>query len=169
MLGAMANAPRPDENASTLPREIERKYLLRSLPERALTGRRIEMDQGYVPGTRIHERVRREASDREVRLVRTIKLGRGIERIEVEESIDEGLFDGLWALTEGRRVRKVRYVVDEGDRCFEIDAFADRTLFLAEVELPSVDAEPNLPEWLSAEVVREVTDDPAYLNLHLAR
>lgn len=154
---------------AALPREIERKYLLRELPPRALDGRRIAMAQGYLPGTKIRERVRREVSEEAVVHRRTIKLGRGIERIELEEAIDEALFAALWPLTEGRRVVKTRYVVDEGERVFEIDAFEDRELFVAEVELDSVDDLVELPEWLIPYVVREVTDEPGYVNANLAR
>ncbi len=165
----MASETETPGGETKLSREIERKYLLRSLPERALTGRRITMEQGYLPGEKIHERVRRETSAEGVRHRRTIKLGRGLERIEVEETIDAQLFAGLFALTEGRRVQKVRYLVDEGEFTFEIDAFTDRDLHLAEVELASVDQQVVLPPWLAEVVVREVTDEPAYLNLNLAR
>jgi CYTH domain-containing protein len=52
---------------------------------------------------------------------------------------------------------------------WEIDVFEDRPLVLAEVELPSADAEAPPPAWLARHVVREVTDDPAYANSALAR
>lgn len=157
------------ERTDALPREIERKYLLRELPPRALDGRRISMAQGYLPGTQIRERLRREVTDDEVVLRRTIKLGRGIERIELEEAIDEAFFEALWPLTQGRRVVKTRYVVVEGERAFEIDAFEDRELFVAEVELDSIHDVVELPDWLSPYVIREVTDEPGYVNANLAR
>lgn len=162
--------PKPEAtHVDALPREIERKFLLSGLPPRALDGRRIAMAQGYLPGQQIRERVRREVSDDEVVLRRTIKLGRGLERIELEEGIDEAFFEALWPLTEGRRVRKTRYVVVEGEHAFEIDAFEDRELFVAEVELRSIDDAVELPDWLSPYVIREVTDEPGYVNANLAR
>ena len=42
-------------------------------------------------------------------------------------------------------------------------------LVLAEVELPSEDVQPRLPDWLAPYVVREVTGEPEYLNMNLAR
>lgn len=159
-----------DPSARTdLPHEIERKYLLRSMPERAREGRAIRMQQGYLPGTNIHERVRREESAEGLTLRRTIKLGRGVERIEVEESIEQALFDGLYALTEGARLEKTRYVVADGALHWEIDQFTDRPLVLAEIELPSAAHAVVFPAWLAPFVEREVTDERAYLNLFLAR
>jgi adenylate cyclase len=75
----------------------------------------------------------------------------------------------LWPLTEGRRVRKRRHRVREGERQWEIDEFLDRDLFLAEVELPSTDAPVELPDWLRPHVVREVTTEDEYKNENLAR
>jgi adenylate cyclase len=171
MLRTMSDPTKPHEDpgGAGLAREIERKYLLAAMPERARAGTAIRMQQGYIPGTSIHERIRREESDAGVRLRRTIKLGRGIERIEVEESISDELFAGLYALTVGARVEKTRYVVVDGDHAWEIDEFTDRDLVLAEIELPTADAIVTFPEWLAPHVVREVTDEPAYLNLKLAR
>lgn len=160
---------RPSNEAAPLPREIERKYLLSAVPERALEVPAATLAQGYVPGVRIHERLRRETEAGVVRLVRTIKLGRGVERIEVEEDVDPALFERLWPLTEGARVAKHRHRVPDGERIWEIDVFTDRPLVLAEIELASADEAVVFPEWLSRYVVREVTDDPTYLNLHLAR
>ena len=59
--------------------------------------------------------------------------------------------------------------VAEGGRVWEIDDFHDRDLVLAEVELPAVDVAVELPRWLADAVVREVTDDPSFTNLALAR
>ena len=49
---SISDATRADE-------EIERKFLLRALPDEARAGRRADIDQGYVPGERLHERIRR--------------------------------------------------------------------------------------------------------------
>jgi CYTH domain-containing protein len=49
-----------------------------------------------------------------------------------------------------------------------VDEFADRDLVLAEIELPSEDVKPKLPQWIAPYVVREVTDESEYLNINLA-
>ncbi len=154
---------------SEAPREIERKFLLRSLPPRAESAPAAQLDQGYLPGEKLIERVRRIKDARGERYLRTVKLGAGISRIEVEEPCSRFLFHKLWALTKGRRVQKLRYAIEEGALTWEIDAFTDRTLFLAEVELPSEDTEVVIPDWLAPHVVRDVTDESTYVNARLAR
>lgn len=149
--------------------EIERKYLLSGRPGGLEGVRARELEQGYLPGERIQERLRRIRDGDAVRHVRSIKLGAGVVRTEVQEEIDPGLFERLWPLTEGRRVAKRRYAAHGGGLLWEIDEFTDRELWLAEVEIPSAGYEPEIPAWLAPYIVREVTDEPAYLNVHLAR
>ena len=150
--------------------EVERKYLLRALPDEARRAAPREIDQGYLPGERFVERVRRVRDGDVERYLRTVKAGVGARRIEVEEPTTRELFDALWRLTEGRRVRKRRHLVPDGALTWEIDDFADRELVLAEVELPDgadADAVP-IPPWLAPYVVRDVTDDAEYANARLA-
>jgi CYTH domain-containing protein len=128
-----------------------------------------EIDQGYLPGSRLIERVRRVRDGEAERFYRTVKLGAGLVRTEVEEECTRDLFDALWPLTEGRRVRKRRHVVEDGSWRWELDEFTDRALVLAEIELPSADLTSESPAWLLSVMEREVTDDPAYVNANLAR
>ena len=149
--------------------EIERKYLLSGMPP-SLAGQPFrEIEQGYIPGERLHERVRRVRKDGTEWYVRTVKVGSGIRRIELQEDTDRETFEVLWPLTEGRRVTKRRYRVPEGGFTWEVDEFTDRDLVLAEIELPSEDVKPNLPDWIAPYVVREVTGESEYLNMNLAR
>lgn len=151
-------------------REIERKYLLREPPDRIRGAPSLEIEQGYLPGERINERVRRSRSADGVRYYRTIKAGAGIERSEIEEETSELFFTTVWPLTRGCRVRKRRYLIPEGAVTWEIDEFLDRDgLWLAEVELESVTDVVVPPEWLRRAIEREVTDDPRYTNHALAR
>ena len=148
--------------------EIERKYLLSGLPP-MMQGRAYrEIDQGYIPGERLQERVRRVRKDGEEWYVRTVKVGSGIRRIELQDETDRKTFEVLWPLTWGHRVTKRRYSVPAGRLVWEVDEFTDRELVLAEVELPSEDVEPRLPDWIAAYVEREVTGEPEYLNVNLA-
>jgi CHAD domain-containing protein/CYTH domain-containing protein len=151
--------------------EVERKYLLRAFPDSALDAPPAEIDQGYLPGDRLVERVRRVRTLDGERYYRTVKLGAGVRRIEVEEATTRELFDALWPLTAGRRVRKRRHLVPDGDLTWEIDDFADRDLVLAEVEFPASGAQTRvaIPNWLAPYVVRDVTDEPEYVNARLAR
>jgi CHAD domain-containing protein/CYTH domain-containing protein len=151
--------------------EIERKYLLERLPEKTLDAPSVEIEQGYLPGKKLIERIRRVHSpDGVERWFRTVKIGSGIERLELEEEAGAGLCRVMWRLTKGRRVHKRRYSIrDVGDALWEVDEYLDRTLVVAEIELPSPDTVVELPPWLRAVMDREVTDEPEYANDHLAR
>ncbi len=151
------------------PREIERKYLLTAIPPHVRGRPYARLEQGYVPGDAIIERVRKKSDRSGTKYFRTVKLGRGISRIEIEERLSRSLFGALFALTEGKRVKKRRYSIEDGGLVWEIDVFTDRQLVLAEVELASPDEAPELPEWLAPYVEREVTDEDEYVNFNLAR
>ncbi|HVS17382.1 MAG TPA: hypothetical protein VMT18_02190 [Planctomycetota bacterium] len=154
-----------------LPREIERKYLLARAPEPPadLASETLEIEQGWLPGSRLRERLRRVRGPHGERFERALKVGSGVERIEVEESLDGATFALLWPATAGCRVRKRRTRVHDGGLVWELDAFDDRALWLAEVELDDPRRRPELPAWLVCCVVREVTDEPGWTNLELAR
>jgi CHAD domain-containing protein/CYTH domain-containing protein len=149
--------------------EIERKFLLTGLPESVRGAEAREIEQGYVPGERLVERLRRARSADATQCYRTVKLGSGLSRVEVEEETTAAVFDVMWPLTEGRRVQKRRYAVPDGELTWEIDEFTDRELVLAEVELPSESTPAEPPEWLRPYVAREVTGEDEYVNANLAR
>ncbi|MDH3496760.1 MAG: CHAD domain-containing protein [Gemmatimonadota bacterium] len=160
---AAVTAP-PDDSV-----EIERKFLLTGLPPQADTAPAQEIEQGWLPGKRLRERLRRVQDGAGERFFRTVKFGAGVERIEIEEETTADLFAALWPHTVGCRVRKRRHRVADGSLTWEVDVFADRELVLAEVELPHPETTVEPPAWLEPFVVREVTGEPAYVNLNLAR
>lgn len=149
--------------------EIERKYLLRDLPGETRAVAAVEIEQGYLPGERLTERLRHLRDNGSERWLRTVKLGSGAVRTEVEESTTRELFLAMWPLTEGRRVRKRRYAIVDGPLTWQINEFLDRDLVIAEVELPSARVVVEPPTWLAPVVVREVTDEPDFANVSLAR
>jgi adenylate cyclase len=150
--------------------EIERKFLLNALPRMPEPVDVLEIDQGYLPGVRLVERLRRQRdSGGNTRYYRTVKVGVGVQRMELEEETDEKTFEHLWVLTEGRRLRKRRHVIPDGDRYWEVDEFLDRELVLAEMEIPSAGTEITVPEWLRPVLVRDVTGERKYTNRSLAR
>lgn len=151
------------------PEEIERKYLLAALPDSAKAAPPLTIEQGYLPGTLLLERLRRVKDRNSTRFYRTVKVGTGMVRTEIEEETTRAVFDRMWPLTEGRRLQKRRHRVREGDLTWEIDDFADRKLVLAEVELPDRNTDVVIPKWLRAHVVRDVTDEEEYKNASLAR
>ncbi len=161
----------PPVHPSTRPLpEIERKYLLTALPPRVHSAGSVHIHQGYLPGVRITERVRRTVGDEGTRYYRTIKSGSGIERLEIEEETDERFFSTVWPLTRGHRVEKRRYRVPDGDVTWEVDEFLDREgLWVAEVELRTVEQRVVAPDWLAPSIEREVTDEDEYTNYALSK
>ncbi len=159
--------PRSD---SGLPLEIERKLLLNDCPPVVRSVSPALIEQGWLPGKVLRERLRRRTEpDGTVSYWRTIKFGPMEARIEVEEITPADLFCALWPLTRLARVRKHRYTIVEGSHRWEIDVFLNRQLVLAEIELRSTAERVEYPDWLAPYVVRDVTGDSAYLNIELAR
>jgi CYTH domain-containing protein len=145
--------------------EIERKFLVARRPDPLPEGQAIE--QGYLAvapdGTEV--RIRRRAG----RSTLTVKSGPAHVRVEEEIEIDDRRFEALWALTEGRRIAKVRHLVPLGDDLTaEVDVYADALagLLVAEVEFASERASRDFapPDWLGT----EVTGDARYANQSLA-
>ena len=163
--------------------EIERKYLLDGLPalpegvqtwriEQGYIERREDdaADAGSVAEIRAGGRVRRAVeADGTVRCTHTVKQGSGLVRREVERRISEAEFERIWRSPAVVGLRKTRYRVPVGERVWEIDAFADLDLVLAEVELPHAEAEAEPPAWLARHIVREVTEEAEYRNYAIAK
>jgi CYTH domain-containing protein len=159
------------KHAASIGSEIEHKYLLKHLPSKVLEAPFVDIAQGYLPGETLVERIRRVRSpDGSEQWFRTVKVGNGVERTELEEEAGADVGHAMWRLTKGRRVRKRRYSVRESeDVLWEIDDLLDRKLVLAEIEVTSADEKVELPAWLRDVVDREVTDEPEFTNARLAR
>lgn len=146
--------------------EIERKFLLKRLPEELLTGARVRtIRQGYL----IVE------PDRELRIRQidqefwmTFKGGSGLERSERECRLTAEQFAFLWSLTAGKQIEKERHLVDWQGYRLEIDLFGGSLapLVLLEVEFASraESGEFEPPDFAA----REVTSEPGYKNASLA-
>lgn len=150
-------------------REVERRYLLSGLPRPARRARAVEIVQGYLPGERLVEHLRRVTDDGVTSFFRTVDLGREASRTEVQEETTREVFDRLWPLTKGRRLAKRRRRVLDGTLAWDIDEFTDRGLVLAQVDPPANGTAIEIPEWLRPFVVREVTSEEDYENARLAR
>jgi CHAD domain-containing protein/CYTH domain-containing protein len=149
--------------------EIERKYLLKKLPDAMPESTSVSIEQGYLPGERLVERLRAIDIGRQRMYFRTVKVGAGLVRTELEEETSADVFKSMWPLTKGRRLTKKRHRVPDGPLAWEIDEFTDRDLVLAEIELPSTETPVEIPKWLEPFIDREVTGEVAYLNSTLAK
>ncbi len=143
--------------------EIERKYLVRTMPERAGL-KAVHMEQRYLsvdPVLRI-----RQADEG---YIFTYKSGMGMVRQEEEFTITEADYRKLCAKTLGRAITKTRYykVLEDGHTA-EIDVYEGELSALAVVEVEFRDEADagafRAPSWFG----REVTQDAAYTNAMLA-
>jgi adenylate cyclase len=151
--------------------EIERKFLLAGEGWRAAVERSVRMAQGYLND---HDAV---ASGRQRASVRVRIAGdaaflnlksreAGPSRQEFDYPIPVADAQALLALCVGGLIDKTRHHVHHAGWLWEIDEFAgdNAGLVVAEIELPSVDAQFARPPWLGAEVTQHVR----YYNLALA-
>jgi CHAD domain-containing protein/CYTH domain-containing protein len=163
---AVTRAGKRIANRPACVEEIERRFLLRRVPATALPFARQEIEQGWLPGLRLVERITILGPTR-VATLRTSRPATGAGPTEPDGEVDAELFQSIWPLTAGRRVRKRRHVVSDYGLRWEIDQYLDRDLVLLEVA-PGPDAQVSLPEWLEPYVVREVTGESDFTARALA-
>jgi adenylate cyclase len=147
-------------------REIERKFLVRKLPDGLTNYHSSDISQGYLVSMDDGLQVRLRKSGE--RHLLTCKRGMGNVREEREVELTAEQFAALWPATEGKRLVKTRYEIPFGDRVVEIDVYHGRHegLIVAEVEFGAEKAAKDFqpPDWLGD----DVTGDPRYSNQLLA-
>ena len=147
-------------------REIERKFLLKQLPEKLKHARRYVIAQGYLATEPAGRQVRVRKKGKTASL--TFKVGRGAAREEREIKLSPKQFAALWPATAGRRLRKLRYEIPWRNLLIEIDIYRGKHagLVVAEVEFPdrATCRKFKPPAWFG----REVTGEKRYSNVRLA-
>ena len=146
--------------------EIERKYLLGTLPPEVEGYPSFRIRQGYLVADADGTEVRLHQKDDGFYLTvkqgeEQLEAGAGLRRTEVEVDLVRAQFEALWPLTEGRRLQKTRYVLPWGEAFVEVDRFegALAGLLTAEVEFPTLAASRAFrpPDWFG----REITASPS--------
>lgn len=149
--------------------EIERKWLLKSLPDKITDYPHESVEQCYISFDEPVIRLRKYGD----KYFLTVK-GRGrLEREESEFEISRDYYCKMSAKAEGLAIKKERYKIPylSGNKEYtiELDVFKEKYegLFYAEVEFASVkEAELfNAPEWFG----REVTLEKGYSNAELSQ
>lgn len=155
-----------EETPEEEPQEIERKFLVESLPEDIEQYPNEDIVQGYLAimedGTEI--RLRNKGD----KYFQTVKSGRGKTRMELEIEITQEQYELFWVMTEVKRVEKKRYQIPHEKGIIELDVYGGDLdgLLSVEIEFKDQDASEDFkaPEWFG----REVTEDPNYKNQSLA-
>lgn len=147
--------------------EIERKFMVKSDAFKAESFNAIRITQGYlssVPERTVRVRMK---GDKGFITIKGISNESGASRYEWEKEIPVQDVQDLLKICEPGVIDKTRYLVKNGDLCFEVDEFYgdNEGLTMAEIELPDEDTEFERPEWLG----EEVTGDKRFYNSMLVR
>jgi len=142
-----------------VPQEIERVFLIKSLPPNLKQYPCEQIRQGYLSLDINHEiRIRQKDNLYSY----TEKLGHGLARAEIEKEITPEEFASQWPQTADRQVIKTRHKIPYQGNLIEVDTYGGSLLgsIRAEVEFPSIEMAEKFvpPDWFG----EEVTDDPHY-------
>ena len=143
------------------------KEMLDRLPN----AQKIEIVQTYLTAAEGEERrVRQRGADGHYTYYETIKRSlSGVRRLEKERRLskDEYLTLLMESDSSAHPIRKTRYCLTYANQYFEIDLYPFwKDQAILEIELKDENDEISIPEEI--EIIREVTDDPAYKNAALA-
>jgi adenylate cyclase len=148
--------------------EIERKFLV---TQEALQDKGMievyKIQQGYlVKNDKGAVRIRIEEREKTLEgyLMSKIKVN-AMSNLESTEELHVETAKLLLSNFPLKVIEKTRHVIMHKDNKWEVDLFKtpNEGLLLAEIELPSMDFEFELPPW----VIREVTGEPEYYNANM--
>lgn len=165
------------KNKTRMALEIERKYLLSDLPIIPKSVETVEKKLSQFYNQRDGFRYRMESffdkteGRKKVTYYKTKKKELSPGVLDEDESIITGpeWVEGSQASDRFVQKRRTEFYITEGDT--KVKWFIDSLYtgeILAEVELPSVDTEFTIPDYIQSCIVKEVTDDKAYTNRRLA-
>jgi len=144
--------------------EIERKFLVKELPEALETYPRHQIQQAYISTNPVLRLRRWDES-----YILTYKGPGLLAREEHEFPLSQESYEHLLTKAEGNSITKDRYCIPFLEYTIELDVFSSpfAPLALAEVEFPDEKAANAFqpPEWFG----EEVTYDPAYTNAAMSR
>ena len=159
------------------PMEIERKFLITRPNLHSLAQisncRKVDIIQTYLKSEDPAEEVRirqRGSGGNYIYFLTHKKKVSNLKRVEIERRLSQEEYVSRMVDADPafRPIHKERYCLSENGLYYEIDIYPEwKDKAILEIELHSEDQEITFPEW--ADVIREVTDDPAYSNHELAR
>ena len=153
--------------------EIERKYLVKYMPERFYAYEHKELEQAYLSYGEegLEKRIRLMRSLSTVHYLYTEKSGGTLAREENEFEIAKKEFDRLSSEAISKFVKKARYYIPVADGKYlsELDVYHGELtgLVTVEVEFPTLEESLSFtpPDWFG----EEITEDLRYKNKNLAK
>lgn len=148
--------------------EIEKKFLIKKLPDNLDTYRHFVIEQAYIsasPAIRVRKKGVFSDGSSSLTYILTVK-GKGlIKREEFELTLEKNEYENLLRKSEGNIITKCRYLIPlMGGLSLELDIFEGvfRGLVMGEIEFPDEDSAKkyNPPAFLG----REVTFDERFHN-----
>jgi len=148
--------------------EIERRFLITSIPEDLQPVMNKTMRQYYVITESGDYRLREEINllgDKCVEYWKTVKRGHGLVREEKNFRLSAAEFKDLTSGLNGNWLTKTRTVFEYQGFHLEVDTFLDFPVKVVEVEFKSVESAKSFtpPDWFG----EEITEQPEYNNYSL--
>lgn len=144
--------------------EIERKFLIKTLPENLESYPCRHLAQGYLCVKPV-VRIRKDNEKYEL----TYKSGGMMARMEYNLPLTAQAFEHLKTKIDGRLIAKRRYMIPLDPYTIELDIFDGdlAPLIISEVEFPTIEEANNFtaPDWFG----EDVTYDGRYHNSYLSR
>jgi len=155
--------------------EIERKFLLRSIPDKKAV-EIIKIKQWYLKSGGVWERARSMESNKSgTKWVHTIKTRiSDLSNMEEERSMTKKEFEEFIKKCKSspgsaKYIAKERRVYRDGVLKWEVDFFSQKChVIIAEIEIPSEDYDLQIPEFIQKKALLEVTGMKQFSNRSLA-
>lgn len=152
--------------------EIEHKYLLKNFPDQ-YWDEILEIEQFYYPVGDDWERIRETSTQEDTKYVHCKKTRQESVKggpVVYEEEERFLSFEEFVSLKEKclYEIRKTRYVIAEGKLKWEIDVYKDFHLIIAEIEIPDVNYQFKIPEYIASNLIMEVTEFREFTNRSLS-
>lgn len=143
--------------------EIERRFLVKNIPDNIENYEKQNITQGYISTSPV---IRLRKNNDSFYL--TCK-GKGLlVRDEWETAITKEQFDTLWFKVDGNKINKTRYKIPLNNHVAELDIYLDHLDGLVTVEVEFATVEDSkifiAPDWF----YKELTLDERYTNAYLA-
>lgn len=143
--------------------EIERKWLLKTLPEVEYDAV-IQIEQYYKDYLRYRKEVNNGVET--FYCIKKEKLQPGVNRETWQDCTRDDFYFNY--PREEKAIKKTRYVLVYEGHNIEIDTF-ENGLVMMEIEVKSLSEPIQIPQIIHAQIEKEVTGDPDYSNYQLYR